>query len=84
MINGLFELVAAAFVSLHIIQLLKDKAVKGVSIVATVFFFAWGVWNVYFYPSQKLWWSFYGGIAVALANLVWVILLVYYKRNPKL
>lgn len=81
LINGFFELFATFFICLHIRRTLKDKSVKGVSIVATVFFFAWGVWNIYFYPSQKLWWSFAGGLLVAIANLVWVVLMVVYHRR---
>jgi hypothetical protein len=83
-INGTFEFLAAVFIMLHIRQILKDKLVKGVSILATIFFFAWGVWNVYFYPSQGLWWSFYGGLCVVLTNLIYVVALLYYRKpRPK-
>lgn len=84
LINGLFELSAAGFLSLSVRRVLKDHAVKGVSPIATAFFFLWGVWNVYFYPSQGLTWSFAGGVAVVIVNLVYLIaLLCFSERQNK-
>lgn len=81
LINGLFELSAAGFLALSVRRVLKDRAVKGVSPTATAFFFAWGVWNIYFYPSQGLTWSFWGGVAVVIINLVYLLALIYFS-NP--
>lgn len=78
--NGLFEAVAALFISLHVRAIYKDKEVKGVSPTATAFFFTWGVWNVFFYPSQKLMWSFYGGLLVVTANIIYLWAMFYYIR----
>ena len=79
-INGGFEVAAAFFILNHCKILYRDKIVRGVSLLSTVFFFIWGVWNVYYYPSLGQTVSFYGGIAVCMANSVWVGLMVYYKR----
>jgi hypothetical protein len=78
-INGLFEMFAGIFISLNIIRLYKDKEVKGVSLIAIIFFFLWGVWNTIFYPINNLWYSFYGGLLVASMNLIWVSQLIYYS-----
>lgn len=82
-INGLFEFLAGSFIYLHIKQIKKDKAVKGVSIPATAFFTSWGVWNIYFYPSQGLIYSFVGGLFVVVMNFIWLGLMFYYKRKNK-
>lgn len=82
-INFLFEGLAGFFVLAHCNRLYQDKEVKGVSAVATLFFAAWGYWNLYYYPTLGQWWSFYGGIGVVLANTLWVILLFYYIKFPQ-
>lgn len=77
--NGLFELCGAAFIGLHIRQILKDKSIKGVSIPATMFFTAWGFWNLFYYPHLGQWLSFAGGIAIVTANVVWISLMLRYR-----
>ena len=79
-VNAVFEAIGAVFVLMHVQKLQRDKEVKGVSILATIFFTAWGMWNVYFYPNNGLMWSFIGGIFICLANLIWVIQLIYYSK----
>lgn len=83
LVNGLFETIGAVFLLNHVRTLLRDKAVKGVSVVSTTYFFAWGVWNVYFYPINGLWFSFGGGVLLMLCNAVYVGLLIYYSRKSK-
>jgi hypothetical protein len=81
MVNGIFETLAGVMVSLHCWQLYKDKMVRGVNLFATMFFTSWGIWNLYYYPSLHQWFSFVGGLAVVTANVVWVWLMIYYKRK---
>jgi hypothetical protein len=81
--NGCFEFVSSLFCLLNIIQLYKDKQVKGVSIIATTFFMSWGAWNVFFYPFNHLWLSFIGGCFIFLANIIWVGQMFYYTRFYK-
>ena len=79
LINGGFELFAGAFVVLNCLQVMKDKQVKGVNILAVTFFTLWGFWNLYYYPSLNQWWSFVGGISIVGANSWWVYLLLKYR-----
>ena len=79
--NGCFEAAGSGFIWLHVRQVLKDKAVAGVSTVATIFFASWGVWNLYYYPHLGQWWSFTGGLAIVSANALWVALLIKYRRR---
>lgn len=84
-VNGIYEMLGGMFVMMHVLRLLKDKKVKGVSLVATVFFTSWGFWNLYYYPSLDQWWSFIGGLGIVTANTFWITLMIYYTRkNSKL
>lgn len=78
-VNGSFEALGGLFVLNHCRILYGDKAVKGVSILSTVFFLSWGCWNIFFYPHLGLWWSFAGGVVLVMTNMLWSCLLVYYK-----
>ncbi len=82
LINGGFEIFSSIMVLNHCRVLLKDKSVRGVSIVSNMFFVAWGGWNLYYYPHLGQTLSFYGGIAIMLANALWVGLMFRYRRGP--
>lgn len=82
-INSGFEFFTAPFAVLSILKLVKEKKVRGVSFIHMSFITLWGFWNLYFYPYLGQWWSFIGGIAIVLTNLVWVTLIFYYMRKEK-
>lgn len=77
-INGLFELLGSVFLWLNVIRLRRDKEAKGIDWRSVLFFFSWGVWNLHYYPSLGQWWSFCGGISIAIANAAWIVLLWWY------
>lgn len=79
--NGGFELLAAPFIFLSIMKLLKEKQVRGVSWVHVFYFTLWGLWNLYFYPHLNQWASFVGGLSIVVANGTWVILLIKYRKK---
>jgi hypothetical protein len=76
--NGLFEAVAGLLVFNNCRAVLRDKQVKGVSIISTAIFTSWGFFNIYYYPSLDQWWSFSGGLVIVSANSLWVYLMVRY------
>lgn len=78
LINGTFEALGGITSWMNCWQLYKDKEVKGVVWQFTLFFFTWGVWNLYYYPHLGQWLSFIGGLVICSANLVWVGLAVFY------
>lgn len=82
-INALWELAGAAVLVHSIFILLRQKDVKGIGWQQVFFFTAWGCWNVYFYPDNGLYWSWYAGILLALCNLIYFMLLIYYSRKAK-
>lgn len=79
--NGSFELLGSIAIWLHVVQLMKDKEVKGVSWWAFAFFFSWGIWNLYYYPHLNQWASFFGGLFIVAANGTWLWLALKYKDN---
>ncbi len=80
LINGLFELLGAAFVGLTCRRILIDRQCKGVSVWQAAYFTSWGFWNLFFYPHVGQWLSFWGGIAVVLVNTTWLGLMVRYRH----
>jgi len=81
LVNGGFEFVSSAFLWNNVRVLVKDKEVRGYSIVTVVVFSLWGFWNLYYYPFLHQTLSFVAGISVVAANTVWVVLAYYYKHR---
>lgn len=79
MLNASFELIGALLLWMNVYTLHKEKEVKGVFWPTILFFFSWGVWNLFYYPSLNQWYSFAAGILLASGNGVWVTQIVYYK-----
>lgn len=80
-INGLFEFVGSVMLWRNVLQLHRDKMVRGVHWTATGFFMAWGYWNLFYYPHLGQWWSFWGGVSIVTANTVWLAQMLYYGRG---
>jgi len=80
--NGTFELLGALAIFGHVYTLWRDKAVAGVSILATWFFTLWGFWNLFYYPHLDQWYSFAGGVAIVIGNCFWIGGMVYYSKYP--
>lgn len=80
-INGIFEVLGCSFILPSVVKLHREKMVRGVSWLHALFFWSWGVWNMFYYPSLDQWWSFAGGVALFSANTVWVGQLIYYRRK---
>lgn len=78
-INAIFEFGGGCLIWLSVRQLWKDKELKGVHWAPIIFFWAWGVWNLFYYPSLDQWWSFTGGLWIVVANGVWMGQILYYK-----
>lgn len=78
LINGLFEVLAGLMVLNHCRVLYADKVVRGVSVATTVFFTAWGIWNLFYYPALGQPWSFAGGLVMVAANALYVGMLLHY------
>lgn len=80
--NAFFELVGALLTWLNVRRLYIDKEVKGIQWEVTLFWLSWGIFNLFFYgPVLGLWFSWAAGALLTLANVAWIILLMYYKTG---
>lgn len=80
-INGLFEFGGSLALWLNVRRLWRDRAVSGVSAVPVVFWCAWGLWNLFFYPAVGCWYSFAGGLFVVAAHMAWLTLLCWTRTK---
>lgn len=78
-INGLFEVAGGVAIFGHVRAILRDKAVRGVSWTAVLFFTAWGYWNLFYYPHLDQWFSFFGGLLIVAGNTLWIALILKYR-----
>jgi hypothetical protein len=78
-INATFELLGSLFVLNHCRVLLNAKSSAGVSSISLAYFLSWGFWNIYYYPSLGQNFSFYAGIALAVANLLYLGLVIKFR-----
>ena len=81
-INGSFEVIGGGVIFLNCWKLYKDKVVKGVVWQLTIFFMAWGLWNLYYYPYLHQWISFVGGLLMVIANTLWIGQVIWYLKHP--
>lgn len=84
LINGLFECSGGFFILLSVLQLYREKLVRGVSWKHAAFFSTWGYWNLFFYPHLDQWLSFAGGAFLVAVNTLWLAQIVYYRRAERL
>lgn len=77
--NALFEGLGAIFIWRSVRQLWRDREIKGVYWPAWIFYSAWGLWNLYYYPSLGQWYSFLAGVVLVSGNICWVALAVKFK-----
>ena len=81
MVNACFELFGAVFNSLNVIQIRKDKAVKGVHVIPTIVFTIWAAWNVYYYGYLEQPYSVAAAVVLGIVNGTWVY--YYFKYSPR-
>lgn len=79
LINGLFECFGFIAISFSIARVYKSKSATGISIVTSLFFTSWGLWNLFYYPhlGQRI--SFIGAGLTCIANTIWLLLIINYQ-----
>lgn len=83
LINGSFETLSGFVLLLHCVQMYKDKKIRGISVLACLYFVTWSYWNLYYYPHLSQWTSFIGGAWTSLVHTVWFGMIVYYLWKEK-
>jgi hypothetical protein len=81
LMNGLLEFTGGWMLAFNVRKLWRDKMVRGVHWGPTLFFFAWGVWNLYYYPHLGQWFSFAGGCWIVAVNGAWWLLMLRYRSR---
>jgi hypothetical protein len=80
-LNAGFEMIGAAFRVYDCVKLYRAKHFVGGSILTVVFFFTWGLFNTFFYPSLNQSWSFVAAIFLTAANGVWILMALFYEKQ---
>lgn len=78
-ITASFSVIGMLVIIRSIVLLSKQRMVRGVSLWQAEFFATWSVWNLFFYHSLGLWWSWYGAVGIAVTNVTWVCMLCTFK-----
>ena len=78
-INAIFTVGGIMFVIINILQLTKDKQVKGVSIISMLFFGIWSWWLAFFYYKNSHYYSMIAAIFMGVFEIVWISLWMYYR-----
>lgn len=82
--NAIFEAGGAILLWLNVRALLKDKQLRGVVLLPTLWYQTWGAWNLWYYHAIGQHLSWYAGFGVFAANSVWVGLALYFRfRKPR-
>lgn len=76
-----WELGSAAFGLLNIRAIRRSKRLEGIHWAPTAFFFAWGVYNLWFYSALGLPVSWFAGCAITAVNMAWLAHVAYYCLN---
>ncbi len=84
-INAMFEGGCGILCLLNIVELLKSKKIAGIHWAPTIMFTLWGFWNLYYYPALGQWYSWFGGVVLVTANVIWLMLVALYgtQRSRK-
>lgn len=82
-INGFMEFASAGLMAINLRRIMIDKTVAGVSILPTIFFDLWGLWNLAYYWQLHQPISWYGGACLVTVNIAWTALAIHYSREEK-
>ena len=77
-INGSLEFIGGLLTIKSVRLILRDRTVRGIHWSPVLFFWTWGLWNLYYYPHLGQWFSLAGGVFLNAVNLVWLVLMVRY------
>ena len=81
LLNSILEFVASAFILNHCLVLYKDKSVKGVSTVSTIYFLGCGIWNLYYSSNLNQKYTLIACVLTTLFSVLRVGMMVYYRRK---
>lgn len=80
LINGLFEAFGAYAAWKNFFRLRQEREIKGVVWQIWLFYAAWGLWNIIFYPFVGAWFSAVMGAVLTAGNLAWCYLAIQISK----
>ena len=83
LLNCGLEVCGGLLVTQDIRAILRARRVVGRSVLPMLFFTAWGVCNLYIYPSSGLIASAIGGAFLCAMNIVVLVLVARYRDRPE-
>ncbi len=83
LINGSFETLSGFVLLLHCVKMHQEKKIRGVSVLACLYFMLWSYWNLYYYPHLNQWSSFVGGVWTGIVHTVWFSMILHYIKKEK-
>ena len=82
-INTGFALIGSIFILKCIIMTYRNKGAVGVSILSNLLFTGWAIFNIDFYFNLHQWFSIAGGGLLAITQVFWTGLILYYRYKNK-
>ena len=79
LINASFELFGGVAILMSANKCYQNKSADGISWVMTAFFFIWGIFNLFFYPSLGQNLSFYAAVFMVACNIAYTSLIIKYS-----
>lgn len=69
--------------ALNVYRVLKDRDVRGVSIIPVIVFIITNVIEIAYFAEVKAYWSALGAAGMLAGNTVWLALCLYYRHTNK-
>lgn len=79
--QAMWEAGSACLQLLNLRAVRRARKVEGVHWLPTAFYFAWGIYNIWFYRVLSLPFAFWASLAITAVNLTWLLHVWYYARN---
>lgn len=81
LVNSLFIVGSCGYSVYNVYIIHKAKESKGLSLGSQIFFLLWTFWSLVYYGSLSQWWSFIGEVILSISVLIYVILMIVYRRK---
>lgn len=83
-VTAAFEVSGGVFLSLNAWDLYKKKAVAGQTLLSTIFFGSWAVWNVYYFAALSQPLAMFGAVTFLPPYVAQIWLILRYRHNTEI
>lgn len=82
LINFSFQIIFTVCIWCNVLKLFKDKSVRGVSLIVSLFYCLAPIWTAYYFFALKQDFSIISSLLMFSGNSTWLILALYYRYKP--